>query len=116
MSQPAESSFSAPGPPPSEVAGRVEAIIDAAERAASEIRAAAHAEADRRLEEAERTADRMTRQRIGQLSELTDSLIERSELLRRQCDELSRALEGAIHELAATPAPEKAQDVPSPRT
>lgn len=43
----------------SEAAERIEAIIDAATRVASEIRADGEAEADRYLEEAERKADRL---------------------------------------------------------
>jgi len=83
-------------------AERIETIIDAATRAASEIRGDAREEAERHLEEAQREADRLTMRRIGLMSQLTDSLIERAEKLRREVDELARAMEDAMRAVAAT--------------
>lgn len=85
----------------SEAAGRIEAIIDAAERVASEIRGEARAEAERYREEAERKTDRLAMKRIGLISELTESLTERAEQVQRQSDELVRALEDAMRAVAA---------------
>jgi hypothetical protein len=86
----------------SDAADTIEAIIDAAERLASEIRSDAQQEAERFLDDAEREADRLTMRRIGLLSKLSDSVIERTERLRRESDEVVRALEDAMRALAAT--------------
>jgi hypothetical protein len=83
-------------------AERIETIIDAATRAASEIRGEAREEAERHLEEAEREADRLMMRRIGVMSQLTDSLIERAEKVRREVDELARAMEDAMRAVAGT--------------
>jgi ABC-type transporter Mla subunit MlaD len=83
-------------------ANRIEAIIDAAENTAAEIRAAARIDADRYLDDAAREADRLTLTRIGLLSELTESLTERVDSLKRESDEVIRALEDAMRALAAT--------------
>lgn len=83
-------------------AGRIETIIEAATQAASEIRGDARKAGERHLEEAQREADRLTMRRIGLMSQLTDSLIERAEKLRSEVDELARAMEDAMRTVAAT--------------
>jgi hypothetical protein len=83
-------------------AGRIEEIIEAATQAAAEIRGEAREAGKRHLEEAQREADRLTMRRIGQMSQLTDSLIERAENLRNEVDELARAMEDAMRAVAAT--------------
>jgi hypothetical protein len=83
---------------------RFAAIVDAAHRAAAEIRDSARGEAEVYVQEAAREADRLTLQRIAMMSELTDSLAERFDLLQRHAEEVSRALEEAMRALAATVA------------
>ena len=83
-------------------AGRIEEIIEAATQAAAEIRGEAREAGKRHLEEAQREADRLTMRRIGQMSQLTDSLIERAEKLRNEVDDLARAMEDAMRAVAAT--------------
>jgi hypothetical protein len=73
----------------SSAAERIQAILDAATEAASQIRADAR-------EDARREADRLTMRRIAQMSQLTDSLVERAERVRREADELTRAIEDAM--------------------
>jgi hypothetical protein len=85
-----------------EAAGRIEAIIGAANRVAAEIRAEALAEANRHLEEAEREADRVAMRRITEISELTDSLRARADRLLQASDEFVGALEHAMRAVAAT--------------
>jgi hypothetical protein len=80
---------------------RVHAIIESATRVASEILANARAEADLYLEEAEREADRLTMRHIGLMSDLTEALSNRLQVHGRQSEELIRALEDAMRELAA---------------
>ena len=75
---------------------RIQAILDAATQAASQIRADAQ-------EDANREADRLTMRRIGEMSRLTDSLIERAESLRNQTDVLAQAMEDAMRALVALP-------------
>jgi hypothetical protein len=102
----------------SAAAQRFAAIVDAAHRAAAEIRDDAQAEAEAYVQEAGREADRLTLQRIAMMSELTDSLAERFDLLHRHAEEVSRALEEAMRALAATVAStgRPGPDPPSPRT
>jgi hypothetical protein len=86
----------------SRAAETIETIIDAAERLASEIQAEAQVEAQRYLDESQREADRLAMKRIGLMSELTDSLVERADDLRKRTDEVVRALEDAMRTVAAT--------------
>lgn len=102
MNEPREGTSDDVERPISAAAERIETIIDAATRAASEIRGEAREDAERHLEEAEREAERLTTRRIGLLSELTDSLIERAEKVRKDADELARAMEEVMRALAAT--------------
>jgi cell division septum initiation protein DivIVA len=80
---------------------RVHAIIESATRDASEILANARAEADMYLEAAQREADRLTMKHIGLISDLTEALSNRLQFYERQSEELIRALEDAMRELAA---------------
>jgi hypothetical protein len=95
----------------SRAAETIETIIDAAERLASEIRADAEAEAQRYLEESQREGDRLAMKRIGLMSELTESLIERAEDLTRRTDEVVRALEDAMRTIATTVSDRPSVDV-----
>ncbi len=74
---------------------RIQVIIEAAEKAAAGIIDDAEAQARRYLEESRARADLIADQRAGEMSALTDSLIERAETVKRQSDELIRALDQA---------------------
>jgi vacuolar-type H+-ATPase subunit H len=80
---------------------RIQRIVESAERAAGQIRASADEDAERRLEEARQSADRLTMDRVGVISQLTDSLIERAEEVRRLSDGLIVALDAAIADVEA---------------
>ena len=96
----------------SSAAERIQTILDAATEAASQIRSDAR-------EEAKREADRLTMMRIAQMSQLTDSLIERAERVCREADELARAMEDAMRAVAAatndTGAQARARETPAMR-
>jgi cell division septum initiation protein DivIVA len=87
---------------------RVRAIIESATHVASEILANARAEADLYLEEAKREADRLTMRHIGLISDVTEALSNRLQVYGRQSEELIRALEDAMRELAAGVRPNAA--------
>jgi vacuolar-type H+-ATPase subunit E/Vma4 len=93
-------------------AERVESILDAAERTAADIRDSARAEASRFAEDAEREVDRVTFKRIAVLSEMTENLIERVELLQAQAEAVIRALEDTMRALAATVEASDSEDRP----
>jgi hypothetical protein len=78
---------------------RIHAIIDAAEKAAAGIIEDAEAQARRYLEESRRRSERFAEERAQELSEVTDSLIERAESVKRQSDELIAALGNARRQL-----------------
>ncbi len=59
------------------LSSRVESILEQAEEAAADIRADAEERADRYLEEARSRADEVAAERIHQISELTDTLVNR---------------------------------------
>ncbi len=77
-------------------------LLRDAEREADLMRREAQAEADRIVEEARRRADELVEERMRLLSEMTDGIVERTEMLferidatghvRRQFDELLRSL------------------------
>ncbi len=80
---------------------RIQVIIEAAEKAAAGIIDDAEAQARRYLEESRTRADSIAEQRAQEMSALTDSLIEQAETVKRQSDELIRALGQAkqqVHE------------------
>lgn len=74
---------------------RIQLIIEAAEKAAAGIIADAEAQARLYLEETRRRADRVAGERAGAMSDITDSLIDRAEAVKRQSDELIVALDQA---------------------
>jgi hypothetical protein len=95
-----------PLPPPSPLresvssaTQRIHAIIDAAEKAAAGIIEDAEAQARRYLEESRRRSERFAEERAQELSEVTDSLMERAETVKRQSDELIAALGNARRQL-----------------
>jgi len=72
-------------------------VIEAAERAAEAIRYDAEEQARRHLTEAQRKADRLTAERVGLISELTDDLIRHAANVRDHSEQMVRALEDAIN-------------------
>jgi hypothetical protein len=90
------------GPSPSvqatmnQMTDRMQTVIDAAERAAEAIRHDAEEQARRHLAETQRKADRLTAERVGLISELTDDLIRHAANVRDHSEQMVRALEDAI--------------------
>lgn len=101
------SSFEGTGAKTSE---RIQLIIDAAEQAAAGIIDDAEAQARQYLEESRARADRIAAQRATKMWSFTDDLIERAEAVKRQSDELLRALDearqGVERVLREEPGPE----------
>lgn len=81
---------------------RIQLIIEAAERAAAGIIDDAEAQATQYLQESRRRADRIAAQRAGDMWALTDDLIARAEAVKRQSDDLVRALGQAKRGVAET--------------
>ena len=84
-----------PGADDGSVGGRVESVLDAAERAAAGIREDAQDWARRYLDEARHKADQVASERINEISALTDSLLARARAVAQQSDELIAALDDA---------------------
>ncbi len=84
----------------SDAIDRIQQVIDSAERAAAQIRAAAERDASRRLKDARQGADRLTMERVSLISQLTDSLIARAGEVVAKSDELIVALDEALSEIA----------------
>ncbi|HEX5592454.1 MAG TPA: hypothetical protein VFX35_03790 [Solirubrobacterales bacterium] len=76
-------------------AERLEAIVEAAERAAESVIDDAEAQAHRYLAQARVEADRAAEGRISELSELIDSLLGQAVSLRREAEQLQATLEEA---------------------
>lgn len=72
---------------------RVKGIIEAAERTAAAIVADAEAQARKQLAQARIQAERVAARRSEEIAALTDDLINRTEAVRRQSDELLRLLD-----------------------
>jgi vacuolar-type H+-ATPase subunit H len=94
---------SAPVPSPNvqatmqQMTEQLQTVIDAAERAAEAIRYDAEEQARRHLAEAQRKADRLTAERVGLISELTDDLVRHAANVRDHSEQMVRALEDAIN-------------------
>ena len=80
---------------------QMQAVIEAAERAAEAIRFDAEEQARRHLAEAQRKADRLTAERVGLISELTDDLMRHASTVHEHSEQMIRALEGAITSITA---------------
>jgi vacuolar-type H+-ATPase subunit H len=76
-------------------ADRLEAIVEAAERAAESVIDDAEAQARRYLTQARAEADRITQRRMSDLSHLIDSLLEQATSLQREADRMQTVLEEA---------------------
>jgi hypothetical protein len=83
-------------------AARLEAIVEAAERAAAGVIDDAEAQARAYLSESMARADREAEARVGALGELTGGLVEEAKVLRRQAERLQAVLEEARDRLAET--------------
>jgi hypothetical protein len=80
---------------------RGQLIIDAAERAASGIRADAETQARRYEEEARRRAEQLTLDRIRLISQTSDTLLEQTRSVKAQSEELLYALQDAAAKITA---------------
>lgn len=78
-----------------DTAGRLEAIVEAAERAAESVIDDAEAQAHRYLAQARAEADRLVEGRASGLAELIDTLLGQASSLRQEAERLQVALEGA---------------------
>ncbi len=72
---------------------RVETVLEAAERAAAEIRRDAQEWAERHMAEARLRADELVSQRVEELSGITDELLAVAQAVARQSEDLVRALD-----------------------
>jgi vacuolar-type H+-ATPase subunit H len=82
---------------------RLAAIVEAAERAASQVIDDAEREGRRYLSDAQAEADRIVAERLARLAELTDSLVAQAESIRLQSERLLGSLEEARGEIDADP-------------
>jgi hypothetical protein len=90
-------------------AERLEAIVEAAERAAESVIDDAESQARRYLAQAQAEADRMAESRATELSDLIGTLLGQALSLRREAESLQATLEearGRIHGEAEAVAPE----------
>jgi len=76
-------------------AERLEAIVEAAERAAEGVIDDAEAQARRYLTQARAEADRITDRRMEDLSHMIDVLLDQSDSLQREAERMQRLLEEA---------------------
>jgi vacuolar-type H+-ATPase subunit H len=93
--------FRNPRTPAREAAERIEAVVEAAERAAETVIDDAEKRAHSYLADAEAEADRLVSGRLASLSELTDALFAQAEEISRQTENLLAALERAKAEISA---------------
>jgi hypothetical protein len=78
-----------------DTAERLEAIVEAAERAAEGVIDDAEAQARRYLAQARAEADRLAEGRVAELSDLVHSLLEQASSLRKEAERLQATLEEA---------------------
>jgi len=86
-----------------DTAERLEAIVEAAERAAQGVIDDAEAQARRYLAQARAKADRAAEGRIGELSELIDTLLGQAISLRHEAERLQETLEAARGKIDVEP-------------
>jgi hypothetical protein len=97
-------------------AERLEAIVEAAERAAESVIDDAEAQAHRYLAETRERADREASARLSSFSGLTDSLLAEATALRQQAERLQATLEEAKAKIEADQAPQpEAEEFIAPR-
>jgi cell division septum initiation protein DivIVA len=95
-------------------AERLEAIVEAAERAAESVIDDAEAQARKHLAQARAEADRLAGSRIPDLSELIDSLLGQAVSLRREAAQLQATLEEAKARIETAGAEDQVVDVRLP--
>jgi cell division septum initiation protein DivIVA len=78
-----------------DTAERLEAIVEAAERAAEKVIDDAEGQARRYLAQAKAEADRVSESRLGELSDLIDTLLGQAAALRLEAERLQATLETA---------------------
>jgi cell division septum initiation protein DivIVA len=93
-----------------DTAKRLEAIVEAAERAAASVIDDAEGEARRYLTRAREDADRLADRQVGELAETVDSLVVQAISLRHEAERLQASLEAAKARIgggenASAPAP-----------
>jgi hypothetical protein len=93
-------------------AARIQTIVEAAEEAAAGIIDDAEAQARRYLEESRLRGDRIADRRAQEMSSLADALVDRAEAVKRQSDELLRALDQAKLQVEGKLQPEAAEQAP----
>ena len=92
--------------PAREAAERIQAVVEAAERAAETVIDDAEKRAHGYLANAEVEADRLVSRRLASLSELTDALFAQADEIRHQTESLLAVLERAKAEIGAEEGPE----------
>ncbi|MEK6277120.1 MAG: hypothetical protein AABM29_03795 [Actinomycetota bacterium] len=85
---------------------RIKVIIEAAEKAAAGIIEDAEVQAHRYLEQSRERADHLADQRVRAMSDLTDSLLQQAETVKRQSDGLIAALDSARHQIDTSGRPD----------
>jgi len=103
-----------------DTAERLEAIVEAAERAAESVIDDAEAQARRYLAQAQAEAERMGAGRVDQLGKMVDTLLAQAVSLREEAERLQATLEAARGQLAGDPgdppaAPEREERHETPR-
>jgi cell division septum initiation protein DivIVA len=97
-----------------DTAERLEAIVEAAERAAESVIDDAEAQARRYLAQARAEADRMTVGRVGEIGDLIETLLGQAISLRQEAERLQATLEEARERIEPGDAP-SADARPRPR-
>ncbi|HYG96939.1 MAG TPA: hypothetical protein VD741_07500 [Solirubrobacterales bacterium] len=90
-------------------AERLEAIVEAAERAAESVIDDAEAQAKKHLAQARAEADRLAAGRVSDLAEMVDSLLEQAQTLRQEAERLQATLEAARARVEAAEGAEPVQ-------
>jgi hypothetical protein len=85
---------------------RIKAIIEAAEKAAAGIIEDAEVQARRYLEQSRDRADHLADQRVQAISDLTDSLLQQAETVKRQSDQLIDSLDKARSQIDTANRPD----------
>jgi len=86
-----------------DTAERLEAIVEAAERAAQGVIDDAEAQAHRYLAQARTEADRAAEGRVGELSDLIETLLGQAIALRQEAERLQATLEAARERIDSEP-------------
>jgi cell division septum initiation protein DivIVA len=98
-----------------DTAERLEAIVEAAERAAESVIDDAEAQARRYLAQARAEAERQSSDRAGELSQLIDTLLGQAIALQRDAERLQVTLEVARDRALGEPGEEEQEEAEPPR-